>query len=208
VGSTNGLTVASTRPVVLTSTTGTWTAQTLNLPGASLIGAACVLPLECRAVGSTTVGATTTALSISNRTGPWLPFTVADPNGATHAGQWAAVACPLENQCHLVGTTAQTGVPSIMAASPNGPAITQLSASTGPIAGGQRITLSGLHFTPTMVVTFGSTRAKLVAERAGTTAVVVVPTASVTAIGTTVLVRVTTRAGSSPDIPAARYAFA
>lgn len=208
VGSTNGLSVASTRPVVATEANGTWSSTTLNLPGGSLIGVSCVAPLLCRAVGSTTVGTATTALALTNRSGPWHPFVIVDTVHATRAGQWSAIACPLENQCHLTGTTAVSGVPSIMAATPNGPAVTALSSSTGPIAGGQRLVLRGLHFTRSMVVTVGAARARVLAIRSSTSATVLTPTASVTAIGTSVLVRVATAAGVSPDIAAAHYTYA
>ena len=208
VGSTNGLTVSATRPLVATTTTGTWSGQVIASPGSSLIGVSCVAPLLCRGVGSTSAGTSTTALALSNRTGRWLPITFADPRRALDYGQWSAIACPLKNQCHLVGTTALNGVPSIMAATPKGPAITRLSATSGPIGGGQTITIHGLNFTKKMVVQFGTARARVLRVRNASTATVVTPVQSVTVVGTSVLVTATTGAGTSPDIAAAHFTFA
>ena len=148
VGSTKALANSATKPIVVTKTAGGWDGQVLQRPGVTLNAVSCVASQVCMAVGSQTIGLTTTPQILSDRSGSWTSETgVALPKGA-YGGEWRSVTCPEANQCHVVGTTTKAGRPFVLLASPLGPGVRAMSPASGPSSGGTVIRLTGVNFQP------------------------------------------------------------
>jgi alpha-tubulin suppressor-like RCC1 family protein len=84
------------------------------------------------------------------------------------------------------------------------PTVTSLSAMSGTLAGGQRITVRGTHFAHVTAVRFGDARGTKVRVRSATKLTVTVPSRS--AAGS-IQVRVTTRAGTSRTGAGAKFTY-
>jgi hypothetical protein len=83
------------------------------------------------------------------------------------------------------------------------PTITSISPSSGPVAGGQTVTVTGTDFTGVTAVKFGSTPGTSVTVISSTQLTVVSPAHA----AGTVPIRVVTRSGTSPLVNVDRYTF-
>jgi hypothetical protein len=84
----------------------------------------------------------------------------------------------------------------------SGPAVTQVKPSSGPLAGGKTVTVTGTGFTGASAVTFGSTSATFTVN----SDTKITATSPAHAAGV-INVRVTTSAGTSPIVTADRYTY-
>ena len=84
------------------------------------------------------------------------------------------------------------------------PTITSVSPASGPAAGGQTVTITGTDFVGVTAVAFGATPGVNITVISATELTVVTPAHA----AGTAPIRVTTRSGTSPLVPADRYAFA
>ena len=83
------------------------------------------------------------------------------------------------------------------------PAVTGLNRHQGPLVGGTRVTVHGRNFSGVRTVRFGDLKGRSVHVTSTTSLTVIAPTAW----PTTVQVRVTTPAGTSPRTPRARFKY-
>ncbi|MGO9457066.1 MAG: IPT/TIG domain-containing protein [Acidimicrobiales bacterium] len=84
-----------------------------------------------------------------------------------------------------------------------GPTITSLSRTTGPVAGGTKVTITGTGFTTVTKVTFGSTTATKWTIRSNNQLVVTAPAHAAGRVG----ISVTTTGGASPTTSADYYTY-
>jgi hypothetical protein len=85
----------------------------------------------------------------------------------------------------------------------SGPTITSISRTTGPVAGGTKVTVTGTGFSTVTKATFGSTRATKWTIRSSTQIVITAPAHAAGRIG----ISVTTSGGTSPTTSADYYTF-
>ena len=148
VGSTNALANSSTKPIVVTKTPQGWNGQVLPRVGVTLNAVSCVATQVCMAVGSQTIGLSTTPQILSDRAGAWTSDAALVLPRGSYGGEWRSVTCLEANQCHLLGTTTSRGRPTVLLASPLGPGVRGVSATSGSSAGGTVVRITGVNFQP------------------------------------------------------------
>lgn len=94
-------------------------------------------------------------------------------------------------------------VPSIASAAALAPAVTSLSTSAGPTAGGNSVVITGTDFTAATAVTFGATAASAFTVNSDTQITATAPAGSVGTFD----VRVTTAIGTSAAVPQDQYTY-
>lgn len=87
------------------------------------------------------------------------------------------------------------------------PSVSAVKPNTGPLSGGNRVTILGKNFKPSPIVTFGKLRATHVTYVSASKLVVTAPKRAGGSTPLTVDVRVTTRAGTSARVSTDRFSF-
>lgn len=103
----------------------------------------------------------------------------------------------------LVGASL-TVAPAVAAPAPS---VSAVKPNTGPLSGGNRVTILGSNFKPSPIVRFGKLRATHVTYVSTSKLVVTAPTRAGGSAPLTVDVRVTTRAGTSARVGTDRFSF-
>ena len=113
---------------------------------------------------------------------------------------WYASACSRTNQCNFVSQNTDTSF-TITVNLP-GPSVTSVSPTSGPLAGGTSVVITGTNFTGATAVAFGGTAAASFTVNSATQITATAPA------GTgTVDVRVTTPIGTSATSAADQYTY-
>ena len=165
-----------------------WTSQTFPSGVGGLYGVSCVSASFCEAVGiNSNVGGTAVSWNGTS-------WTSQAPTPGTAGGLLYDVSCVSADFCDAVSDTVILST---------APAVTSITPTSGPAAGGTSVTITGTNFTPSTAVHFGNVAA---------TAVTVSGTTSITATSPaepagTVNVTVTTPAGPSSTSTADEFTY-
>jgi hypothetical protein len=101
------------------------------------------------------------------------------------------------------GTSANTAADNYTFVAPAAPAITSVSPTSGPTAGGNNVTINGTGLTGATAVTFGGTPAASITTNSATQIVVVAPAKAAGAVD----ISVTNANGTSANTAADNYTF-
>jgi hypothetical protein len=203
VGSTNALANSSTKPIVVTKTLEGWNGQVLPRVGVTMNAVSCVAAQVCMAVGSQTIGLSTTPQILADRAGAWTSDSPLVLPRGSYGGEWRSVTCLEANQCHLVGTTTSRGRPAVLLASPLGPGVRSISVASGPSAGGTVLRVAGVNFQPGTMAHVGGITVRPTKVLSSELLTIVMPPHAPGPVPITV----TTRFGTSSATTAATFVY-
>jgi hypothetical protein len=203
---------------------GTPTVTTAPLPtdagstnAGDLSAVSCISSDRCVAVGdyATTSSSNNSALIDDEVGGTWTALKAPVPSDAatdtSAASGLFGLSCTPDGGCAAGGDytdTSGNGQGLLENFVPGVPAVTSVSPSTGPAAGGTTVDITGTGFFPDATVTFGSTPAQSVTYVSSTQLTAVAPTEATGPAGSiTVDVIVGTLGGTSAVTPADRYTY-
>ncbi len=179
---------------------GSLVAPTITSPNATTVTAG---------VGGT-FGVTTTGAPIPVITTSALPTGVTFVDNANRTGTLTVSASAAAGVYPITITASNGETPdatqafTLTVAEPGtGPAVTGLDPTSGPVAGGNTVTITGTNLTGVTGVSFGATPATGFTFVSDTTVTATAPPGAVGTVG----VSVTTPDGTSPDTPADDYTY-